>query len=333
MTRFVRLLLSFASAFALTIAIAVGIAGCTPQRTDTAPRGRAVSPARLQGDWQVESTLRVREGLKGPSQYLLAVSKQLQAVLDGDLKLEGLPPMVAGIVGGLVSQVLKKQVPAWTQQLLQRIAKLSEAINDTRIESVETLHALGAGRYKGRSRWVRVTVTSGTLKVTATPRDIPGLGELSSEPYTAVERDGRLYIQPHRIHQQLGKLYRWGTEALLSGITCSIKTIPCFKTVEALLDALLDCKKLTQLVSGANPTLVGLKPLIQAGCQSQKQSLVAKLRKKIDELTLTLTYLRLQGNARIDGHRLVDGRWHGTLGKAYGKGAFGGTFTGVYVKH
>jgi len=317
---------------------AIGIAACglllalttgcpAPTPTHTTPRARP-APDRLQGDWHLQSTLSVRKGVGEPAKLLLALNRQLQEILEGKIQIDGVPGALTALMGPFVSQYLKKLVPTWAADLVGRLKKIDDALNDIRIESIETLRAVGDNRYEGHSRWLRVTVKSGSLQVTGTPKEVPGLGALKATTYTAAEHTGHLRIRDLKVNHQLGKLYRWAAETLLGGVTCSTKHIPCFRTVEQVIGALVPCAKLATMVAKAAPALSAMAPLIQAGCESQKKRFVKIIGLRLDKFSLRLTFVKLRGDARIDGDNLVGGRWQGTLGKAYGGGGFSGAFTG-----
>jgi len=314
---------------AATCGILLGLAaGCPPPQTATTPPRTAPAPDRLKGDWHVHSTLGVRTGVGEPAKLLLAINRQVQDILEGKIQIEGVPAALTGLMGPFVAQTLKKLVPTWAADLVKRLAKINDALHDIRVESIETLRSVGDNRYEGHARWLRVTVKSGNLSVTGTPKDTPGLGALGATTYTASEHTGHLRIRDLKVNHQLGRLYRWAAEALLGGVTCSTKLIPCFRTVEKLLDSLIPCGKLATLVAQAVPALSAMQPLIKVGCESQKKRLINAVALRLDKFSLQLTFVRLRGDARIEGDRLVDGRWQGNLGKAYGGGGFRGTFTG-----
>jgi hypothetical protein len=256
------------------------------------------------------------------------VSRQLQDVLEGKLEIPGVPAALTALMGPFVAQHLKKLVPSWAADLLARLTKIDDALQGLEVASIETLRPLGEHRYEGHSRWLRVTVRSGSLRVTGTPKDVPGLGALRATTYIATEHTGHLRIRDLQVNHQLGRLYRWAAEALLGGVTCSTKHIPCFRKVEDALNALIPCDKLAGLLAKATPALANMAPLIQAGCAAQKARLVKEVGLRLDKFSLRLTFVKLRGDARIDRDRWVDGRWQGTLGKAYGGGSFVGTFTG-----
>jgi hypothetical protein len=303
--------------------------GCPPpQTTTTAPPRARPAPDRLKGDWHLQSTLGVRQGVGEPAKLLLALNHQLQDILEGKIRIDGVPGALTALMGPFVSQTLKKLVPTWAAELVRRLKRIDDALNDIRIESIETLRAVGDNRYEGHSRWLRVTVKSGNLQVTGTPKEVPGLGALKATTYTAAEHTSHLRISNLKVNHQLGKLYRWAAEALLGGVTCSTKHIPCFRTVEQVIGALVPCAKLATMVAQAAPALSAMAPLIQAGCESQKKRVVKMIGLRLDKFSLRLTFVKLRGDARIDGDRLVGGRWQGTLGKVYGGGDFSGTFTG-----
>ena len=72
----------------------VASTACPPARGPNPPPGTRPAPNRLQGDWHVKSTLRVREGVAGPGKHLLEVSQKFQKLVDGELTIPGLPIVI-----------------------------------------------------------------------------------------------------------------------------------------------------------------------------------------------------------------------------------------------
>ncbi len=302
--------------------------GCRAPARPGVPAHPRPAPDHLKGDWQLTSTLSLRKGVGSPARLLFLLNRQVQDVLEGKLQIPGIPPTLTALAAPIVAQYLKRLVPPWARELARRIRALDSALGELRIVSIETLRPLGDNQYEGRSRWMRVTVRSGDVRITASARQVPGLGALEASSYSASEHTGHLRIRQLKVSHRLGRLYRWAAEALLGGITCSTKKIPCFRKVEQLLSALLPCERLAALVAKAAPPLANMVPLIKVGCQAQKARLIKELGLWLDRLSLRPTFLKLSGDARVVGDRLLDGRWVGSLGKAYGGQAIRGTFKG-----
>ena len=120
-------------------------------------------------------------------------------------------------------------------------------------------------------------------------------------------------------------------EALLTAITCSRSDMPCFKTLDQMFNAVIDCNALGNAVASADSTIPGISALVAGACTAEKSNLTKMLIQALDDLAAKLTYMSLAAKAVIASNNLslANGRWYGTLGGTYGGGNFEGSFTAV----
>ena len=284
---------------------------------------------RLKGNWRLDSHLKVRDGLKGFTKGLLSVATAMQNIISGKFKIKGVPSFLTSMITSTLQGVIHKYVPPWGMQVIALLADINDAIDDTRVISIETLTALGNGQYVGNSTWVNIEFNYKGKKVSSNPANVPALGKVTTTSYSAREICGTLYIDKHKVKNQIGKIYRWAIEALITGISCSMKNVPCYKSINQMFGDLIKCQQLGNAVGGSTP---GVAAAVTAACNSQKSYLVALLIKELDALTANLTYMSLKGKATVpNNNQLTAGKWYGTLGGAMGKGNFEGTFKGHRV--
>lgn len=284
---------------------------------------------RLKGNWKLDSQLHVRDGLKGFTKGLLSLSSTLQNIIDGKFQISGVPSFLTAIIGPLVQSMIQQYVPPWGKEAIKLLATIDDVIDDTRVVSLEQIQALGNDQYTGFSTWQLVEFQYQGKKVSTPPQNIPGLGPVTTTSYAAREVCGVLFIDQHKVKNSIGKVFRWAIEALLTAITCTSSSTPCYTSLTPMFNALIDCPKLAQAVGGAN-SYAGLSSLVFAACQAQKQTFISLLVKELDDLALKLTYMSLKGKADIlSANALGNGRWYGALGGTYGSGNFEGTFSGV----
>jgi len=299
---------------------------CVPKKTCKVKK----SPTRMNGKWRLDSQLKVRDGLKGFAKGLLTTATTLQGVISGNFSIKGLPSWASKIVGNFLKGVISKYVPPWAANVIQLLSHIDDAIDDTRVVSLEYITALGNYQYKGYSEWLLVEFEWKGQKVSNKPQNIPGVGSVKTTQYTAREICNVFFIDKHKVKNQIGHIYKWAVEALITGISCAMKSTPCYKTIQAMFGALINCPALAKAVAGSTSLVPGLEQMVLAACQSQKQTIVKMLVDELNKLAANITYMELAGTCDITGNSdtLTNGKWKGTLGGAYGAGNFEGTFKG-----
>jgi Cys-rich repeat protein len=296
---------------------------CKPQQVCNIPH----NTNRLQGAWEFESDLKVRDGLEGFTGGLLTVAGSLQKMIDGKLEIDGVPAILTSLINATVSTLVKEYVPVWGQQIISWLAEVDDIIDDTHVKSTETFTYAGPDLYVGKSEWTLIEVEYKGTKIQETPQQIPGLGSVTTGAYSAREVCGTLIMDPHKVNNQIGMIFRWAIEAVLTAVSCSTPDIPCYTGLEPMFNDLIDCDALGKAVEQSTGYSIG--SIITAACTLQKNSLVKELLKELDSLGANMDYMTLSGTADIDNSetKLVNGRWFGVLGGAMGKGNFEGSFT------
>jgi hypothetical protein len=302
---------------------------CKPKQVCTIPHPLD----RMAGSWTFDSQLHVRDGLQGFTKGLLSFASYLQNVIDGKFAISGVPSFLTAILGAVLQDLIKQYVPPWGTSVIALLADINDVIDDTHVVSTETITALGNDFYSGSSTWTKVEFEYKGVKVSTAPENIPGLGKVTTESYSAREVCGVLYIDNHKVKNAIGKLFRWAIEAVITGVTCTQQNMKCYKDLPSMFNDLVDCQGLANGIANAassNSALKGLDLLVLAACTTQKQTLLSTLMKELDDLALKLTYMSLAAKADIaSASQLVNGKWYGTIGGAYGKGNFEGTFTAL----
>lgn len=285
---------------------------------------------RLQAKWRLDSRLHTRDGLQGFTKGLLGLATTMNGIITGNFKISGVPSWLTSLVAGLLKNTIQQYVPPWAQQVITLLANVDDAIDDWRVISMETLTNVGNAQYVGQSEWLRIEFEYKGIKVSNQPQNIPGLGKVTTEAYTAREVCGVLFMDKHKVKNAIGRIFRWAVEALITGISCSMQNVPCYKSINAMFADLIDCPKFAKAVASGTSLIPGLESLVLAACQSQKQTLVQLLIKELDDMTAKMTTMSLAGKADINkaSNTFQNGKWYGTLGGSFGNGNFEGTFIG-----
>ena len=285
----------------------------------------------MAGTWKLDSTLHVRDGLEGITAGLLSVGTFMQNVIDGKFAISGIPSFLTDLIGPILQKLIVDYVPTWGKQVISLLADIDAVIQDWRVISKESISALGNDMYWGTSTWLQVEFTYKGTKVSTTPDKIPGLGVVTTEPYSAREVCGILYLDKHKVKNAIGKIFRWAVEAALTAVTClQGGSVPCYTDLKTMFNDVIDCPAFAKAVQAAYPSTSGLEATVLAACIAQKATLTTMLLDALDDLSTKMTYMSLGAKADIaSASQLINGKWYGVLGGSYGKGNFEGTFTGV----
>jgi hypothetical protein len=306
---------------------------CKPKAACNIP---GVQPNRLQGAWQFDSNLDLRNGLDGFTKAILSVAGVLRDVIEGRFSIKGIPSFISSLVNKYLKQLIDQYVPPWGQQLAVTLGNVNDIVDDMRVVSSVNINGVGNHNYVCSEKWDLIEFEYKGQKLSSPPSAIPEIGNVKVPNYTATEVCGVLFLSKHKIKNVIGGLIKWAIETALSIATCSGNG-PCFNTIEQALQNVIDCPMLAmqvdQLVmsiwSGA-PSVAGI---IQPACDTAKTDLIQKLNKGLNDLTAKLTFFELSGTADIPNpgsdNQLKNGTWNGWLGYSLSKGNFKGTFKAV----
>ncbi|MCB9556464.1 MAG: hypothetical protein H6707_10205 [Deltaproteobacteria bacterium] len=286
---------------------------------------------RLAGAWTFSSTLKIRDGLKGFTKGLLGFAKFANDLITGrfEIKGDGVTSIVVSELGRFAGNEARKYLPSWATELVAWLAALNDVLDEWKIVSTETLTRVGPDQYIGVSKWSQIEFDYLGQQVVTDPKNLPGLGQLASLPYSAREVCGTFFIDPMRINSSVGNIWRWALEAAMTAITCTNKKINCQTNLNSALSGLIDCAGLGLSASNSNNNLVNrFAGTLEAGCQVAKDALITGLIKELSDASVTMKYMTLRGKADISNDsQLTAGRWYGTLGGTFGGGNFEGDFS------
>ena len=289
---------------------------------------------RLQGTWQYDSILHLRDALGGVVQALLSVSGTLRDVLEGNFKISGVPSFVSGIVQKYLKKLINQYVPPWGQQLIIALGDLNDICSDMRVLSTVQAMSVGNDLYANSEEWNLVEFTYKTKKLSTPPSAIPEIGQVKIPNYTSAEVCGVLFISKHELNNVVGGLVKWAINAAFSIVICSTQG-PCYNSVGDALQLAINCPMLAiqidQMVQSLWSGAPSVSSLVEQGCELAKQSLITKLENELNSLDSKLSLLELSGTAAIPNppgdNVLPAGKWSGVLGTGIAKGNFDGEFS------
>jgi hypothetical protein len=265
----------------------------------------------LAGTWQLHSTLHLREGMPGVADGLLTVTEVLDDFIEGTVDL-GLPPFIEAAINLIIPQIIDAYVPEWAQQIVIALSNLSDVLDDMNVDATMVLDgATCEASYRGREVWDRLTFNYRGQVVSKAPSDIPEIGAVEPEPFSARYSCGSLYVDRHRIHNTLSGLIRWV-------LNTSIEIATGYPTIEAALDAAIDCDGIADDLNDAwhvvSPNGIDIRDTVFNACDGLKQGMIDQINALLDEATVTLSVVSLQGRAKVySEHGLREGIWDGSV--------------------
>jgi hypothetical protein len=136
-----------------------------------------------------------------------------------------------------------------------------------------------------------------------------------------------LFIDRHAIRNAVGGIIRWAIEVALTIASCATPGVPCYDSMDEALRDVLDCQAIgiavADLVVELFPIAPDVSALVEAACLSQRDNLIDKLVKALDDITVQLALMALSGSADVvDDRHLANGKWTGTLGSGNFNGEF-----------
>ncbi|PIE20008.1 MAG: hypothetical protein CSA65_00170 [Proteobacteria bacterium] len=296
-----------------------------------------VQPNRLQGAWQFDSNLDLRDGLDGFTKAIFSVAGVLRDVIEGRFTIKGIPKLITKIVNKYLKQLIDQYVPPWGQQMAVALGNVNDIVDTMRVVSSVNINSVGNHNYVCSEKWDLIEFEYKGQKLSTPPSAIPEIGNVKVPNYTATEVCGVLFISKHKVKNVIGGLIKWAIETVLSVATCSGNGTPCYNNLEQALQGVIDCQMLAlqidQLVMSIWSSAPSVAGIIQPACDTAKQDLINDLNKALNDLTTKLTFFELSGTADIPNpgsdNQLKNGTWNGSLGYSLSKGNFKGTFKAV----
>jgi hypothetical protein len=293
---------------------------CVPERDGEACPSPGPGP-ELAGTWHLVSTLHLREALPGAVDSVLGVAETARNIITGNIDL-GLPSVVEFFVGGVVSSIVRQFVPPWAQNLAVALGDLSDMLDDMKIESTVILDGQPcSGHYRGSERWDMLTFSFRGQEMRVPPSQLPGISEVVPEAFDASYSCGELFIDRHRVKQQMSGLVRFLLDT-------AAQAASGYDNVETALSHLVDCPAVASTLDDYVGSVCTFCPVITgpatAACSALVQQGVSRLGQAIDDASVKLSVITLKGiiDVAADGSSLSGGEWYGSL--------VGGDFPGEF---
>ena len=292
---------------------------------------------RLEATWSFESVLHLDQAVNPIFGGFLEVASILQTIIGGTFGISGIPSWITDIIEGFIQDLVSQYVPPWGLQLIQALADLHDILNDMKVWSTVQLTNWSPDLYSASERWDLVGFKFRGQDIQAAPGDIPEIGEVDIDPYTAREVCGVYFADTHQVKNAVGGLVKWAVEVALTAITCTGGG-PCYTTIEDALTDTIDCDAIGQ---GINDLLQGLidgapdvSGPVTSACVGLRTQLINKLTQVLNDIVVQLSLLKMRGQGLITGATNAptnigaspppgpNGNWYGTLA--------GGDFNGEF---
>jgi len=287
-----------------------------------------VHPDLSGDDWEMDTTLEMRESLPGWLDGLLSAVEGPFLFLAGhtDDPDLGLPGFIESAVGDAIRSWAEDNVPRWVLDLLGAIGIISDVIETWEIH--ETMR-LGPGpdrdSYVGNRTWEEVCFEYLGDDVCDTPEAILGW-RIEVEGFQAQAVCGTFNIERHDIEVSIGRIIAWMINAVIEETT-GYPTLS-----EALADARVGfCDEVGYVAYDiAEALFAGYGGAAEAGarlwCNDTLDDLARDLTDAIDMARLDADVMSLKGYAPIvDRANLMPGTWEGSL--------LGGDFPGTFTAY
>ncbi len=297
---------------------------CINPETECIPQG---TPTRLGGVWNFNSLLRLREAVHPLIGGILSAAEVLRDVILGTWSISGIPGWLMDIIRDLVRDLINAYVPPWAQQMIIVLGDVSDIVDDMRVYHTVFLIPMGNDEYYGTQVWDIVEFEYRGNIVSDSPQNILGF-TVVPEDFTSREICNKFYIDRYRVENVVGGLVRWAIEAMVTLVTCSSSDIPCYYTLEEMLQDIIDCDSIAASIEDLvwsiwadAPSVYG--PVFTA-CNNRKASAIQAILNALDNITVSLNMLSLRGTSPIvhSGY-MHPGKWFGKLA--------GGNFTGDFT--
>lgn len=274
------------------------------------------SDTRLNGTWQFDSMLHLREALPGWLSGILTATETLRDVIQGNLNIPGIPGFIENFIEGIIQGLINAYVPPWAQQLIVAMGNISDIVDDMRVYSTVNLISQGNYEYVGQQTWDIIEFEYQGQYISESPSNIPQIGYIPQQTFTSREICEIFYIDTFDVDNVVGGLIRWGIEAMLTAVTCSVPGWPCYYSLEDALDDLIDCDDIAYAIDDMVYNTFGFDvydPVWEV-CDNMKQPAIDAIIQALDDIEVNLSLMSMRGDADIDNDQTMsNGRWYGTL--------------------
>ncbi len=284
----------------------------------------------LDGTWDVDSTLRLRESLPDWLGDLMGFLGPVFRFLS-DGMIDGFDfdiPIIGDALEEAADSLVGRYVPPWVGELMRAIADLNDILSTFQVQQVMTLRGAGVvDQYLGEFEWDEVEMTWRGDVVRGRIEDITGF-YVTPDDIEAEAICGTFYLHRHDSSVAFGTIVRWVLDVIVTAVTEG----EYYSLEELLLDLTYICDDLADaidelawdLADGLGITLPDVYSIVERACVAGIESGTASAIAWLEDIMVSDDALSLGGWATIAGpSNLNDGRWEGTL--------LGGDFTGEWT--
>lgn len=276
----------------------------------------------LHGIWKVNNTLHLRAGISDGIGNFLDVTEVINDFAQGTVNFDNIPSWVEAAINSFAPAIIDEITPPWLTDIVAGISNVSDILDDMKVKMTWDLDGRSCkGNYRGTATWDTLTFQYNGTTVTRAPSDFPEIGEIVSEEFQANYACGFLYIDRHRVYNELSKL----PTALINEIVRDRTQYDNWQ--EALVGA-IDCARIGDQVNnqweetGSNVDIDGI---IEAACVELRTQGIEAIADQLAALEAKLNVITLQGSAEAKTDRqLTNGHWYGSLVGSDFPGEFAG---------
>jgi len=271
---------------------------------------------RLNGTWQFDSLLHLRDALPGWLSGILTATETLRDIIQGNLNIPGLPGFIENFIEDIIQGLINAYVPPWAQQLIIAMGNISDIVDDMRVYSTVNLVSQGGYEYVGSQTWDIIEFEYQGQYISESPSNIPQIGYIPQQMFTSREVCEFFYIDRFDVDNVVGGLIRWGIEAMLTAVTCSVPGWPCYYSLEDALDDLIDCDDIAYAIDDMVYNTFGFDvyDAVYNVCDNMKQPAITAIINALDNIEVSLSLMSMRGEADIqDDWNMINGHWYGTL--------------------
>ncbi len=271
---------------------------------------------RLNGTWQFDSMLHLRDALPGFLSGILSATETLRDIIQGNLNIPGIPGFIESFIQSIIQGLINAYVPPWAQQLIVAMGNISDIVDDMRVYSTVNLVSQGNYEYVGSQTWDIIEFEYQGQYISESPSNIPQIGYIPQMAFTSREICEFFYIDEFPVENVVGGLIRWAIEATLTAVTCSVPGWPCYYSLEDALDDLIDCDDIAYAIDDMVYNTFGFDvyDAVYGVCDNGKGPAINAIITALDNIEVSLNLMSMRGTADIqDDWNMINGHWYGTL--------------------
>ena len=298
-----------------------GICVCPPESPDCGGDPTCdVDDPDLEGLWDVDSTLHLREALPdwiddtldflGPPFRFL--SDGILGGFDFDI------PIIGNALEEAADSLVERYVPRWVGEFMAAIADLNDILSTFRVYQEMTLWGAGVpDQYNGELGWREVEMTWRGDVVRGRIEEITGF-HVDHDSIEAEAICGTFYLHRHDVSIAFGTIVRWILDVIVTIVSDGewLSLEDFFDELTGVCDLIADAvdELAWDLSESLDITLPDVYDIVLRTCELGVTSATDAALDWLEGIMVSSDAMTLGGHATIASPReLEDGRWDGTL--------------------